>query len=240
MTRIYGTLFGLGAGAGNPEWLTLQADRILKRSRVIALPRGIARVVGRAEEIVEAYLTPDKYLLRLAFPMTQDENVLARAWNDARDQVLSHLTQGLDVVFVTEGDPSLYSTFSYLADAVLAKCPEIAVEIVPGISSVSAAAARLGVSLARSGQSVAVIPAVNGLNQLSQALDVCDTVVILKFSRVFDRVYELLDSRGLLPDTVYLAGIGTTQEEIRGDLHEMKERVPPYMSLLVVRQRCPD
>ncbi len=236
MTQFYGRLFGLGAGPGNPQWLTLQADRILKDAPVIALPRGVATGTGRSEKIVQAYFKPEKHVLRLVFPMTRDKEWLEQAWDDAAEQVLSYLTQGLDVAFVSEGDPSLYSTFSYLAEAVLSKSPHVAVEIVPGISSVSAASAQLGESLVMGEKSLAVVPGHDDLDRLTLALNSCDTVVILKISGNFHRIYDLLDSHHLLPYTVYLAQIGTSQQEIRTDWQALKQEILPYMSLLVVRQ----
>ncbi len=238
MTQVYPRLFGVGAGAGDPKWLTLEADRILRDTPVIAFPRGFATETGRAEKIVQAYLKPDKYLLRLALPMTRDSAVLDQAWNDAAEQLLSYLGRGLDVVFVTEGDPSLYSTFSYLANVVAVKSPNTAVEIIPGISSVTAASAMIGTSLVMGQQSLAIIPAQDNLTTLIRALETCDTVVILKISQNFDRIYQLLDSRHLLPSTVYLGEIGTPQQEIVTDLRNFRQDAVPYFSLLVVRQHA--
>ncbi|SMC05572.1 precorrin-2/cobalt-factor-2 C20-methyltransferase [Sulfobacillus thermosulfidooxidans DSM 9293] len=232
--KLCGTLYGLGAGAGNREWLTLEADRILREVPIIALPYGADGHRGRAEQIIAPYLGPEKTVLRLRFPMTRDPRLLHQAWEEAADQSLLYLRQPADVVFVTEGDPSLYSTFSYLAEAVKTQCPEVKVRIVPGISSILAGPARWGHALTKSHQSLAIIPASHNLEKVAKALDLCDTVVILKVAQVFEEVYNLLASRQLLTNTVYLSHIGLDDEEMITDISMLKERPLPYMSLLIV------
>ncbi|PSR28256.1 MAG: precorrin-2 C(20)-methyltransferase [Sulfobacillus thermosulfidooxidans] len=232
--KLCGTLYGLGAGAGNREWLTLEADRILREVPIIALPYGADGHLGRAEQIIAPYLGPEKTVLRLRFPMTRDPRLLHQAWEEAADQSLLYLRQPADVVFVTEGDPSLYSTFSYLAEAVKTQCPEVKVRIVPGISSILAGPARWGHALTKSHQSLAIIPASHNLEKVAKALELCDTVVILKVAQVFEEVYNLLASRQLLTNTVYLSHIGLDDEEMITDIRMLKGRPLPYMSLLIV------
>lgn len=234
MMALWGTLYGLGAGAGHREWLTLEADRILKQASVIALPTDSNRP-GRAETIIASYLTPGKRVLRLHFPMTRDQGVLNQAWDKAADDVYPVLAEGVDVVFVTEGDPSLYSTFSYLAERIQVRWPAVPIRFLPGVSSVLAASARWGHVLTQSQESLAIVSASHNLARVIQALDVCDTVIIVKVAAVFTQVYELLQSRHLLSRTVYLSHIGWDNEEIVSDLGTLISRKLPYMSLLIVK-----
>jgi len=156
-------------------------------------------------------------------------------WDEAAATVGEVLQSGQDAAFITEGDPLLYSTFMHLREALAERFPEAPVEVIPGVSSVTAAAARSLFPLAGMDERVGVIPATYDPDVLIRMLDTCDTVVLLKVSRVLDRVLDILEARGLLPHAVFVERCGTPDERIVRDLASLRGQRVSYFSLLLVR-----
>ena len=231
-----GCFFGIGVGPGDPELLTLKALRVLKAVPVICVPQAKNQKDSYALSIIKEFLEPQKQeILRLTFPTDNPEGA-AGVWQDAAQLVGERLQLGQDVAFITEGDPMLYSTFSYVLDSVRASYPESAVEIVPGVSSIMAAAASSGVPLATQGQRVAVLPAVYGIDDLSEAIASYDTIVLMKVNRTLLRAVANLESLGLTGKAIYVRRASTPEERVVRDLRELTTEDMDYFSLLIIRR----
>ena len=140
-TGNHGCLYGVGVGPGDPELLTRKALRILQQVPVICTPQSETSNESYALEIVSEFLDRAKQeILRLTFP-TDDAEGAAGVWRRGAEIIAEKLLAGQDVAFITEGDPMLYSTFAYVLEGITSAHPSISVEIVPGVSSVMAAAA---------------------------------------------------------------------------------------------------
>lgn len=133
------TLYGVGLGPGAPDLLTLRGERILDRVNVVYSP-------GRLSRSVAVKHVSDSKLGDLDFPMTRDSEKLRRAWKEAAAAVAPRATDA-DAAFVTLGDPTIYSTFGHLRRALTRFHPTVDIEIVPGVSSVTAFAAALGIEI---------------------------------------------------------------------------------------------
>ena len=129
--------------------------------------------------------------------MKKDQEGLDEFWEEAAATVVTHIHQGKDVAFITIGDPFLYSTFLYLYRIFRERYPDIPIEVVPGVSSITAAAVAAGIPLAAASERIAVLPATFEEEKLRRTLLDFDTVVLMKVNRVFDRVYALLKELGL-------------------------------------------
>ena len=231
-----GCLYGVGVGPGDPELLTLKASRVLKQVPVICVPQAETRTDSYALGIVREMLDPDRQeILRFAFP-TDDAEAAATVWQKAGDTLAQRLHLGQDVAFITEGDPMLYSTFSYVLDTIRTSYPDIPVEIVPGVSSVMAAAASAAVSLATPGQRVAVLSAVYGIADLSEAIASYDTVVLMKVSRTLLQTLANLESLGLAGKAIYVRRVTTPGEKVVSDLGQLSEQDLDYFSLLIIKR----
>ncbi len=150
-----GVLYGVGVGPGDPELLTLKAVRVLQGSDVIAVPdAGKGNQV--ALQIVQDYIK-GKELQFVSTPMVRDSAVLERAHSACADRICALLEGGKQVAFITLGDPTIYSTYIYLHKRVLERGYEA--EIVPGVPSFCAAAAKLNQSLCEGGQPLVILPA---------------------------------------------------------------------------------
>lgn len=151
------TLYGLGIGPGAPDLLTLRAVDVLRRVPVVVGPRPRQGDDSLAARIARPHLSPDSRLEELVFPMVRDPDTLREAWSAAARQILTWLESG-DVAFLTLGDASLYSTWTYLRSAILDLDPRQKVETIPGITSFAACAARTGRALAEGDQALVVVP----------------------------------------------------------------------------------
>ena len=157
-------------------------------------------------------------------------------WQEAAAQVAERINRGLDVAFVTIGDPFLYSTFLYLYRIFREEYPEIPVEVVPGITSIGAAAAAAGVPLALTSDRIAVLPATYEEEKLLKTLIDFDTIVLMKVHRVFDRVFGMLKALGLERKAVFVRRVGSADEEVVFDLESLLGKELDYLSLLIVKK----
>lgn len=232
----FGRLFGVGVGPGDPELLTLKALRIIRAASVICVPQSETRTDSYALGIVREYLDTDKQeILRLPFPV-DDPKGAAGVWRSGADTLAQRLYKGQDVAFITEGDPMLFSTFIYVLEAITVQHPSISVEIVPGVSSVMAAAASSKVPLATHGQRLAVLPTVYGIDDLSEAIASYDTIVLMKVNRELLQALENLDSLGLASKTVYVRRVTTPEEKVVDDVNQLTQEDVDYFSLLIVKR----
>lgn len=231
-----GRLFGIGVGPGDPELLTLKALRVLQEVPVICVPQSKSQQDSYALGIIQRLVKPQSQeVLRLAFP-TDDPEGAAGVWQEAAHLVRERLQRGQDVAFITEGDPMVYSTFSYVLDSIRSSYPDSEVDIVPGVSSIMAAAASSGVPLATQGQRVAVLPAVYGIDDLSEAIASYDTIVLMKVNRTLLGALANLESLGLAGKAIYVRRASTPGERVVRDLTELSEEDVDYFSLLIIRR----
>ena len=231
-----GCLFGVGVGPGDPELLTLKALRVIQEAPVICVPQADTQQDSYALEIVRKFLDLKKQeLVRLVFP-TDDPTGAAAVWQDAAHQMAERLQLGQDVAFITEGDPMLYSTFYYVLDNICSSHPASQVEIVPGVSSVMAAAASGCIPLATQGQRIAVLPAVYGIDDLSEAIASYDTVVLMKVNRTLMQALGHLESLGLTSKATYIRRASTPTERVVRDLGQLSDEDMDYFSLLIIRR----
>jgi precorrin-2/cobalt-factor-2 C20-methyltransferase len=140
------------------------------------------------------------------------------------------------VAFITEGDPMLYSTFSYVLEHIRSVYPQIRVEIIPGVSSVMAAAASAGVPLVTHGQRLAILPAVYGIDDLREAIASYDTIVLMKVNRTLLQALASLERLGLAGKGIYVRRASTAREQVVRDLNQLSEEDLDYFSLLIIRK----
>lgn len=232
-----GTLYGVGVGPGDPELVTVKAYRLMQTSPVIAYPNKRMGGKSYALEIVELYVNPaEKTMLGLVFPMTKDEDVLQQHWRDTVEKVWSYLGEGQDVAFVTEGDPMLYSTFIHMSRLMRQAHPEVTVVSVPGVSSVNAAASRLGVPLADGDEVVAIVPANHDMASMRQAIASHDCVVFLKVAKVMDEILGLLEDLELIDKAMVCTKVTSSDERVWQNVSELQGASLNYLTLMVVRK----
>jgi precorrin-2/cobalt-factor-2 C20-methyltransferase len=230
----------VGVGPGDAELMTLKALRVLKACSVIAVPDSGRDGEGLAESIVKQALGKDlgqKEFLRLKLPMTKDVNELRKARKLAAKNIVKRLEDGTDVAFVTIGDPLFYSTFSPLVPYVKDACPKAVVSVVPGVMSVSATAAALLTPLSEASEKVAIIPATYGVEEVRDAIEEFDVVVLMKVNRSLDRILGLLDEFGLSDSAAFVSKASWPDEEVVRDVRKLRGETPGYFSMMVIRKK---
>lgn len=231
------TIYAVGVGPGDPELLTRKAERIISQSPVICAPTGAADAASYALSIVEHLLDRSRQeILTRVFPMMKKGPELEAAWEEVATEVIERIDGGQDVAFITIGDPCLYSTFLYIYRIIRAKRADIPVEIIPGISSINAAAAAAGIPLGIAGERIAILPATYENEELKKTLAEFDTIVLMKVNRVFDRIYPLLCELGVEKSSVFIRRVGSSQQEVVFDISTLLGRELDYLSMLIVRK----
>lgn len=230
-----GILYGIGVGPGDPELITVKGLGILKRVPVVAFPAGLQGKPGIAQQMVAQWLNASQVQLALTFPYVQETEILTQAWQVAAQQVWQSLKLGQDVAFVSEGDVSFYSTFTYLAQTLQQLHPEVIVQTVPGICSPLAAAAVLGIPLTIRAQRLVVLPAIYTVGELEAVLEWADVVVLMKVSSVYEQVWKVLQQRGLLERSWVVERATLPEQVIYAGLSDRPNLKLPYFSLLIVQ-----
>lgn len=156
-------------------------------------------------------------------------------WNQTAEIILSKLIEGQNVAFLTLGDPSFYSTFYYLYDKLVALHPDLNIEIIPGVSSINASAAKAKISLGLGDDGIAILPA-NYMNNLKSTLEAFDTVVLMKVHKTFDQIVALLQDMGLIDKAACISQAGMEDEKIFKNIKDVKQEDLSYFSMVIVRK----
>lgn len=239
-----GTLYGIGVGPGDPEWITLKGVNLLARCRHIFVPKGQIAGDSTALAIARPHVNPDSTVYELLFPMTTDRAELARRWDESARQIYDVLGTGEDACFLTLGDPFLYSTYIYLLRAMRALAPDLTVVTVPGITSMSAAASLTEFPVGEGKEWVTIVPAADDYAVLERALSQGGTVVLMKIGKRLEAILDLLERKGLTDQAVLVARAGCRDQRIETDLRKVKGEAPEagYLSIMLIhadKETCP-
>ncbi len=230
------TVYAVGVGPGDPELLTRKAERILRSAEVILAPVSNPAEASVALEIIRDFIDESRQeIIVHQFPMTADRSRLIPAWQAAADLIASHAEAGRSVAFITIGDPLFYSTFIYLLRILREQYPQLPIEIIPGISSINAAASLASLPLVEGDEKMIVIPATAGIEQIKNALDTCETVVLLKVKPIFSAIVELLRITGREHTAVFVERVGGPRQLVLTDFSQIAAHTPDYLSLMIIK-----
>lgn len=229
MNNTTGTLYGVGVGPGDPELLTLKAVRILKSVPVVAYP-ATPQGSAQARDIAAQWLN-GKREIPITMPCMLDRGPVNQGYDEAALVIVEELAAGRDVAILCEGDPLFYGSFSYLLQRLGDRFPCV---VIPGINSVSAAAAAAATPLITGEQRLTVIPATAGDEALRRALLDSDSVAILKPGRHRPRLLELLRETGRTDDVLYIEQVSRTGQRIIESFEEIPDAPGPYFALFLV------
>ncbi len=227
-------LTGVGVGPGDPELVTVKGVRVLREADLVVVPVMDPVEQGRAEATVRAHVDHDR-IERLIFALDDRGGATpARrdAWEAAADRVAEVLQDHRSVAFATIGDPNVYSTFTYLADAVRERVPTVEIATVPGITAMQDLAARSGTVLCEGTESLALLPLTAGIEAFEEAITHFDSVVAYKGGRQMAAIREVLARHGRLDGAVFGAALGLPDEQL-GPVPE----VAPYLSTVIAPAR---
>ena len=229
-----GRLFGVGVGPGDPELMTLKARRVIEGAEVIAYPVARhGRSVSRA--VAAPFLRPEQLEVALTYPVTTEETdhpggyegALKEFYERSAVEIAGHLDAGRDVAVLCEGDPFFYGSYMYLHERLAARYET---EVVPGVTSFSAAAAAAGVPLAKRDDVLSILPGTLPPDVLAARLSDCDAAVVMKLGRRFDAVRGAAERAGT--GGIYVERASTPEQRV-APLAKVEGEVP-YMSLLLI------
>ena len=233
----------VGCGPGDPELLTVKAVKAIQNADVILFPTSKEGKESIAYSIISSLVDSSRKpdIANLVFPMVKDKETLENTWENNARIIADKVKDGKNVVYLTVGDPSLYSTWIYIQRELKSKYPEIKITVIPGIVSMFAFASKVGISIAEGDETVAVIPACYDLSRVKETAKNCDTMIFLKDGRYFDQVITLLREAGF-PDSSLFAiaqDVGTNEEIVKKlTLGEVTKDTltSKYFSIMVVKR----
>ena len=232
-----GSFYGIGVGPGDPELLTIKAHRTLQNVAVICFTQLDDGKESYALSVVRGILEAlNPEFLAITIPSDDDIPVDPKTWDDAAKEIARHLGQGADVAFITEGDPMLYSEFFQVLGSVKEAVPDLEIEVIPGVSSVMAAAASSGLPLVTHGQRLTILPRVYGIDDLMEAIANSDTTVLMEVDRDLLQALASREKLGLSGKATYVRQASTSKENVVEDISKLEAEDLDYFSLLIIRR----
>jgi len=232
----------VGCGPGDPDLLTVKAVDRIKEAQIIFAPTSKIGKPSIALSIVQKYLKEDVATVDLVFPMTKDKDLLKTQWKDNAGQLARSVLEGKRTVYLTVGDPSLYSTWIYMHREMVKNYKNIEIEIIPGIPSMFAFAAGARISLAEGEETVGIVPACYDMDRIKRTASSCDNLIFLKDGRYFDSVIQMLSEAGFDDESrIIIAQDVSSNSEIMkkaklGDLKNFKTQSSKYFSIMVAKK----
>jgi precorrin-2/cobalt-factor-2 C20-methyltransferase len=236
-------LYCVGCGPGDPDLLTIKAIKLIESAQTIFAPTARDGRPSAALNIAKKYLKNSTKTISLIFPMIKDKESLKECWKRNTQEIVDSVKSGKRVVYLTVGDPALYSTWIYIHRELIRHYKHIEVEIVPGIASMCAFAAKTKMSLVEGDETLGIVPACYDLERVKKTANSCDTVIFLKDGRYFDSVIEMLHESGFEGDsTIAVAQDLWAEEEIMkvtklSELKRTKGTTQKYFSIMVAKKK---
>lgn len=230
-----GKLYALSTGPGAADLITVRAARILGQLDVLYAPAGRKGGDSLALSIVREYLGAHTEVRSCHFPMSADSAEKEAVWNDVAAALAQEVAAGRQVGFITLGDAMLFSTWVFLLQRI--GCPDW-LEIVPGVTSFAAIAARAKTPLAMEQQSLAVISCTAPEADIAAALRQHDSLVLMKVYGRFARIKAQLAQAGLLDAALMMSEATLPGEQCWRRLREVSDDQPlPYFSTILVNKQ---
>lgn len=223
---IRGILYGVGIGPGDSDLLTIKAIKILNDADVIVFPGEVPEKTIAWSIIKPVVELEGKELVGIPFPMTKDRMVLDESHRNGAEIIKQYLDRGLNAAFPTLGDPSVYSTFTYV-NKILKK-DGYDTKVIPGIPSFCAAAAKINEPLGEEHEQIHIIPSSYGIDE---ALELQGTKVLMKAGRKIGQVIDDVNKRGL--KMILAENLGMTDEKII--LDPSPDITAGYYTLIIVK-----
>jgi len=234
-----GRLIGVGLGPGDPELLTLKAVRAIESADVVVY-HSARHGRSTARQIADPYLREGVVEEQLVYPVTTEDcddydAQLAAFYEQCRVRLASHLDAGRTVAVLSLGDPLTYSSYQHLHQRLAAAYDTT---VIPGVTSITAAAAAAGVPLVEDTELLTVIPGTLADDSLAAAISSTDAAVVMKLGRTFGRVRDALERAGRLDDAIYVERATMTGERAL-PARDVNPAEVPYFSVVVLPSRMP-
>ena len=233
----------VGVGPGDSSLLTLAAIQAIQEATVVAFPVSKEGGTSMALTIASKWISKDQKRIPLFLPMLVQEEALRKAWRIAGNKLAIEVANMEQVVFLCQGDVSLFATSSYLLFDIKENYPKCPIKIVPGINSFSAAAAIAHLPLAMQKEQLLIMPTPDDPKLLEGFIKEAGSyeriLVLLKLGKRWSWVRDLLESMNLLENAVFAQRVGFSDEKVTKSIQVPGDECP-YFSLLIIRQSWPN
>ncbi|MEL6171715.1 MAG: precorrin-2 C(20)-methyltransferase [Pseudomonadota bacterium] len=227
-TMSKGKLYGVGLGPGDPDLMTVRAHRLISNARVIAYPK-LAGADSFARSIAKDAIDEGAQEIVIEVPMTTERAPAQVAYDRGAEHIKDALEAGDDVVCLCEGDPFFYGSFMYLFARL---STDFEVEVVPGVSSVMACAARAGLPLAARNERLTVLPGPLPENELRLRIEGAESVAIMKVGRHLPKIRGVIEALGYSKEAIYVERASLAEEKIC--LLADAPETAPYFSMILL------
>ncbi|MGC9248399.1 cobalt-factor II C(20)-methyltransferase [Listeria ivanovii] len=227
--------YGIGTGPGDSKLVTIEAAERLGKLAILYTPQPKKGGDSLAKKIVAPYLKDSLIIKERHFPMSYNKEEKQLAWKKIAAEIKTDINQGHDVGFITLGDPMIFSTYSYLLELLKG---EVKTVTLAGISSFANIASRIELPLVMEEESFAVIPVTAGAERIEQALNLFDTIVLMKAASNLPLVRNLLKKANLLDSAVVVSDVAMSTEKIIYGMQEINpEEKMSYFTTIIVKKR---
>lgn len=234
MTQDKGHIIGVSLGPGDPELITLKGLNALKNADRIYFPGSQfsdGRIASYSEEILKGYELDSSKWKGFYLEMSLDREQANVVYDQTAEAIFEDWKNGMNVVVVSEGDLSTYSSFSYLLQRL--KMKGAGVELIPGITSYAMGAAASSTILGLQNDKMIILPRVQSKQDLEEALKSSKTVILMKIRSVMNAIEEVIEERKC--QFVYCERLGTDQQFITSNWEKVSQRTIPYFSLIIIQ-----
>ena len=223
-----GILYGVGLGPGDPDLITVKSSRLISEARVIAYP-SLSGGESFARSIAADLITTGVEEIVMDVPMSVERGPAQAAYDIGAKQIEAALLSGKNVVCLCEGDPFFYGSFMYIY-ARLVKNYQI--EVVPGVTSITACAARAGTPLAARNERLTVLPGPLPAEELRVRIEGAESVAIMKVGRHLKKICGVIGELGLTEQAMYIERV-SLPDELVCSLKNAPEKAP-YFSMIIL------
>lgn len=232
-----GTIFGVGLGPGDPDLMSVRADRLVRGARHVAYFRKAGRA-GRARTIVGGMLRADAREIALEYPVTTEIPLEDPAYAECLSGFYAGVSQqlrdlaraGEDVVVLCEGDPFFYGSFMHLHARLQGHVP---VRVIPAITGMSAAWTATDIPVTWGDDVMTVLPGTMPAAELARRMGDADAIVVMKLGRNLPKVRAALRAAGKL-DRAWLVVCASMEGERVIPLSQAGDGAVPYFSIVIV------
>ncbi len=229
-TMVMGKLYGVGVGPGDPELMTVKAWRLISTSDVVAYLCANGKD-STARDIALPFLPEAVAEIAIDMPMRVEREPAQKAYDQGAEEIAAQLTRGKNVVMLCEGDPFFYGSFMYIFERLAGTFETI---VVPGVTSITAAAAAIGQPLVSRDEALKVLPATMDEAHLRAELVNCTSAAIIKVGRHFGKVKAILNELKLKATAIENA---THDNQIIRELNSIEGDTLPYFTTIIVRAK---
>jgi precorrin-2/cobalt-factor-2 C20-methyltransferase len=240
-----GRFIGLGVGPGDPELITVKAVKALQTADIICIPKSYVHKPSLAFTMIKSILDERQKpaeILELIFPMTKDELCNKALWDKNADIIAEKAAEGKTIAFITIGDPMFYSTFIYLYQTLKEDYPNMPLEIIPGVTSMTACAASAKIPLAEKDEVISVIPSDLDPKLVEETAKHSDNLVLIKCAYRLKELVPIIQRAGFTNGSVIalIRRCTMPEEEVLigklGDVQNWKI-CEDYFSVAIIKKR---